>query len=306
LQGSLKVTTDSRTELWRVTSQLGIQESAYLLEVQMSAASVIERAQLRPGVAPNEGVGVQRPRQLHTAEKVKLQRTSDNLTEPQFLAALGRMTQFVVHDFRHHLCAVYANAEFMCSKGNNLADREELFDEMKAAMVYMTEQLDALLFLSRTGSMFHLRREPLRPIVEQAIRMVRSHSDTIQVNIISEDMPFVEGHVDGKWLRSAIFSLLLNACQAAILGPKRKEVGVALHQDLTHVGIRITDSGPGVPRSIQKILFQPFVSADRRGRMGLGLAIAECIAREHGGEVYLEESRPGRTSFVLRLPNPAL
>jgi signal transduction histidine kinase len=219
------------------------------------------------------------------------------LVGPDQSPSLGRITQFVVHDFRHHLCAVYANAEFMCSKGNNPADREELFDEMKAAIVCMTEQLDALLFLSRTGSMFNLRREPLKQIVEQATRMVRSHPDTNQVNIISEDMPFVEGHVDGKWLRSAIFNLLLNACQAARLAPKLKEVGLTLHQDLTHVGIRITDSGPGVPRSIQKILFQPFVSADRRG-YGIRLddrrvhrartMEAKCISKSRGlGEQVL-------------------
>ena len=84
-----------------------------------------------------------------------------------------------------------------------------------------------------------------------------------------------------------------------------KEVGVALHQNPTHLDIRVTDSGPGVPRSIQRSLFQPFVTANEPDDIGLGLAIAECVAREHGGEIYLEESQPGRTSFVLRLPNPA-
>ena len=272
----------------------------------MSAASVIEQAPLRPNVDPNEGVGVQHLRPLFAADKDKLQRTSDDLTESQSLAVLGRMTQFVVHDLRHHLCAVYANAEFMCSKSNNLTDREELFDEVRAAIVCMTEQLDTLLLLSRTGFMFHLRHQPLKRIVEQAAQMARSHPDSNQVNIISEDIPFVEGYVDGKWLCSAIFNLLLNACQAARLAPGMKEVGFALHQDPSHVEIRVTDSGPGVPRSIRRSLFQPFVNANRPDGMGLGLAIAECVAREHGGEIYLEESRPGRTSFVLRLPNPAV
>ena len=141
------------------------------------------------------------------------------------------MTQFLVHDLRHHLCTVYANAEFMCSKSDNLADREELFDEVRAAIGCMTEQLDILLLLARTGLIFQLRRQPLRHIVEQAAQMVRSHPDSNQVNIISEDAPVVEGCVDDKWLCSAIFNLLLNACQAARLTPGMKEVGVALHQN---------------------------------------------------------------------------
>jgi nitrogen-specific signal transduction histidine kinase len=33
--------------------------------------------------------------------------------------------------------------------------------------------------------------------------------------------------------------------------------------------------------------------------MGLGLALAQKIAQEHGGDIKLEESRPGRTVFVL-------
>ena len=269
----------------------------------MSATSVIVQALLRPDVDPNEGAGAQQPRPSFAGDKDKLQRTSDELTESRSLEVLSRLTQFLVHDLRHHLCTVYANAEFMCS--DNLADREELFDEVKAAIGCMTEQLDILLLLSRTGIIFQLRRQPLKHIVEQAAHMVRLHADSNQVNIISEDAPFVEGCVDGKWLCSAIFNLLLNACQAARLAPGMKEVRVALHQDQSHVEIRVTDSGPGVPGSIQRSLFQPFVTENEPDGMGLGLAIAECVAREHGGEIYLEESRLGRTSFVLRLPKPA-
>jgi signal transduction histidine kinase len=36
--------------------------------------------------------------------------------------------------------------------------------------------------------------------------------------------------------------------------------------------------------------------------IGLGLTIADQAAREHGGSLNLEESIPGKTAFVLRLP----
>jgi signal transduction histidine kinase len=305
-QGSLEVATNFENRYGVISNQLGSSDVGVSIGVQMSAASVIEQAPLISDVHPNGDVGEQQLRPLLAAEKDKLQQTSADLTESRSLAMLGNMAQFVVHDLRHHLCAIYANAEFMCNESNDLGDREELFGGVREAIVCMTEQLDALLLLSRTGSMFHLRRQPLKHLVERATQMVRSHPDTDQVNITIEDMPLIEGHVDGKWIHSAIFNLLLNACQAARIASGPKAVSIALHQDLCHIDIRVTDSGPGVPRSIQKSLFQPFVSADRRGGMGLGLTIAQCVARGHGGDVYLEESRPGRTSFVLRLPNPAL
>jgi signal transduction histidine kinase len=266
------------------------------MEVHMSAASVITQAPLGPDVGPNEDVDAP---PLIVIGSDKLQRATED-------PVLVKMAQFVVHDLRHHLCAIYANAEFMCSRSESAYDRENFFNEIRAAIVCMTDQLGALLLLSQNGSTFHLRRQPLKNVVERAIQMVRSHPVTDLVTITSEDIPLIEGNVDDKWLCSAVFNLLLNACQAVSLAPQPREVGIALRQDLSHVAIRVTDSGLGVPRSIQKNLFQPFVSADRRDGMGLGLKIAECVAREHGGEIYLEESRRGRTTFVLRLPNLAI
>ena len=60
---------------------------------------------------------------------------------------------------------------------------------------------------------------------------------------------------------------------------------------------------PRVPDCIRNVLFQPFVSADKVSGIGLGLAIAEQGARVHGGCLNLEQSIPGKTVFVLRLPN---
>jgi nitrogen-specific signal transduction histidine kinase len=81
-------------------------------------------------------------------------------------------------------------------------------------------------------------------------------------------------------------------------------VTVAEDQRLVH--IRVIDSGCGVPASIRQTLFQPFVSTEKINGIGLGLAIVNCIVKEHGGYVDLEESRPGRTVFGLHLSKYAL
>jgi signal transduction histidine kinase len=126
----------------------------------------------------------------------------------------------------------------------------------------------------------------------------------LKVEFIQGDMPLLEVCADSTWLCSAIFNLLLNACQAVQLTPELREVRVACHHNRHYVFICITDSGPGVPTTIQKTLFQPFVSSIHRKGTGLGLTIVKSIVREHGSEVHLEESRPGNTSFVIRLHKP--
>jgi signal transduction histidine kinase len=75
--------------------------------------------------------------------------------------------------------------------------------------------------------------------------------------------------------------------------------------DLTEVDERIyvtiLDNGPGIPPSIRKMLFDPFVTAGKPNGTGLGLTMARRIAEEHGGSVCLEESNRGRTVFTLSL-----
>jgi nitrogen-specific signal transduction histidine kinase len=48
------------------------------------------------------------------------------------------------------------------------------------------------------------------------------------------------------------------------------------------------------------------VSAGKENGVGLGLTLAQHIAQEHGGEVKLEQSAPGATTFSVILYKRAL
>jgi signal transduction histidine kinase len=70
--------------------------------------------------------------------------------------------------------------------------------------------------------------------------------------------------------------------------------------------VEIQDDGPGVPEAELERVFDPFYRADRArnldsGGVGLGLAIARSIARDHGGDITLKLRRPG-LSAIVRLP----
>jgi C4-dicarboxylate-specific signal transduction histidine kinase len=233
--------------------------------------------------------------------RAELRRTQSELIECKRMALTGSMAYSISHDLRHHLSAVYCNVEFMSDPNALQEDREELLEEVHTAIDGMTDLLDSLLLFARTGQESHLQTRSLNQVIRDAVTMIRAHPDARDVKFVIKDAPLITGRMNCKQIGSAVFNLLLNACQAEKDGLAPRTVGIALSQDHSSVRIRVEDNGPGVPECIRTTLFQPFVTAERANGIGLGLMIAERAAREHGGSIDLEESRPGRTVFVLHL-----
>jgi signal transduction histidine kinase len=66
--------------------------------------------------------------------------------------------------------------------------------------------------------------------------------------------------------------------------------------------IHVRDTGPGIPPPQLAHLFQPFSSFKGSKGTGLGLAVTQKIAREHGGDVAVESVVGQGTVFTIILP----
>ncbi|MEA2267079.1 MAG: hypothetical protein QOE27_2662, partial [Solirubrobacteraceae bacterium] len=65
--------------------------------------------------------------------------------------------------------------------------------------------------------------------------------------------------------------------------------------------LSVLDRGPGIPPGAADRIFEPFFTADGVQGSGLGLAIARELAERMRARLDVE-SRPGATTFALRLP----
>jgi signal transduction histidine kinase len=100
-------------------------------------------------------------------------------------------------------------------------------------------------------------------------------------------------------LNQAWSNLVENAMDAV---PTGGEVTICASAQDGVVVVEITDNGPGIPADIQSRIFDPFFTTKPVGQgAGLGLDIVRRVARNYGGDVEFT-SRPGRTSFRVRLP----
>jgi signal transduction histidine kinase len=228
-------------------------------------------------------------------------RVQSQLIETERMSAIGRMACSISHDMRHSLTAIYANAEFLERDDICACARADLLLEIQEAVLAMTERIESLLEFGSNGQKSPLVRERVSLVVEKAVAAIKFHPDGRNVSITVGKFPPTEADIDVRNLESAIYNLLLNACQAAARSTQVPEVKVDLTEVEERIYLTILDNGPGIPASVRRTLFDPFVTAEKPNGTGLGLTLARRIAEEHGGSVCLEESNPERTVFTLSL-----
>jgi two-component system nitrogen regulation sensor histidine kinase GlnL len=127
-----------------------------------------------------------------------------------------------------------------------------------------------------------------------AVRLARDYDPSL---------PDVSGDPDR--LTQALWNLVRNAIEAGAATVTLRtriehglRIGEALHPRVLRLDI--ADDGRGVPDDLSERIFLPLVSGRAEGS-GLGLALAQQVAREHRGSLAYR-SRPGHTVFTLLLP----
>jgi hypothetical protein len=110
---------------------------------------------------------------------------------------------------------------------------------------------------------------------------------------------------DENQIRQALLNLVRNA-KEAMTGGGRLRVAVAPRAP-GRVSISVADTRRGIPAEHLGKIFDAFFSTKEKGT-GLGLALVQQIAAEHGGRIEVSSPPDGGTTFVLTLnalPRPA-
>jgi signal transduction histidine kinase len=119
----------------------------------------------------------------------------------------------------------------------------------------------------------------------------------------AELQPQLRVEADRALLHTAMFNLINNAIK---YNEPDGSISIRLNTVENKTVFTISNTGPGIPQADQPRIFDRFFRVDRVKSpgvdgMGLGLSLAREIARAHGGELALKESRPGWTCFALTL-----
>lgn len=223
------------------------------------------------------------------------------LIRSERLATVGKMAAQVTHEVRNPLASIGLYAELLGDEISDAPEARRLITSISSEVDRLTEITETYLRFARLPQP-RLEREDLSALVASVAEFARAELAQSDISL-DLDLPSepVEVSADENQLRQALLNLVRNAREAMTSGG-RLRVGVQLRQDRTAV-ISVTDSGAGIAAEHLPKIFDPFFSTKTKGT-GLGLALVQQIAVEHGGRAEVESNGaevPG-TTFRLVLP----
>lgn len=172
----------------------------------------------------------------------------------------------------------------------------------------LTELIDDLLDLEKfeSGRMeFRLQRQPLAPLVAQALEANAPYAQALGVSLrLMGPVPAAEVRVDGGRLLQVMSNLLSNAAKFSPPGGV-VEIRVSLRDGCARTAV--TDHGRGIPEAFRPRVFEKFSQADAsdsraRGGTGLGLAISKAFLEGMGGSIGFDKDAGAGTTFYFDLP----
>ncbi len=229
------------------------------------------------------------------ARERELRAQGEALVRSERLAAIGRIAAQITHEIRNPLSSISLNAEEL---GERAPEARDLCDAIVREVDRLAGITEEYLRFARLPKP-QIQRADLNDTVRDLLEFVRPELEASGVRetvSLVPELPRVLADV--AQLRQLLLNLLRNAREAM---PSGGNLHVATRGGEGSVEVEIRDSGPGIPPERMARIFDPFFTTKARGT-GLGLAMAQEIAQEHGGQLLCESAVGEGTTFTLRLP----
>jgi signal transduction histidine kinase/CheY-like chemotaxis protein/HAMP domain-containing protein len=307
LQSQSRELTVQQDELKRTNSALEkqaleLEEKARLLEEQNTKVEVKNREVEQARASLEEKAA-----QLSLISKYK----------SEFLANMS-------HELRTPLNSLLILAKLLSeNKDHNLSDKQvEYAKTIYAAGGDLLSLINEILDLSKVeagkmqveprsiafADLVDFVERQFRPVAEQKGLEFEVTVDQSAGTWITTDQQRVQQVLKNllanafKFTETGSVKLLIHAARAGISFSEP-----SLTQGEPVIGFSVIDTGIGIPRDKQRLIFEAFQQADgttsrKYGGTGLGLSISREIARLLGGEIRVESKTGAGSTFSLYLP----
>ena len=233
--------------------------------------------------------------------KAKEEAEQASLAKSQFLSRMS-------HELRTPMNAILGFSQIL-ELEIQAPEQLDSVREILHASRHLLDLINELLDLSRIeAGRLHVTLEPLNPVtlMSEAISLVRPLVEKKNLVLYNQITPDCAQKVlaDRTRLRQVLVNLLSNAAKYNNEGGSIRVECTSFDED--HLRFSVTDSGPGIAREKQSLLFQPFERLGAEDTVeegaGIGLALSKRLVELMGGTIGMHSDAGEGTTFWLDLP----
>lgn len=200
----------------------------------------------------------------------------------------------IAHELKNPLASVKGLAQLI---GRELERQEppsksvERMQVLRREVDRMQTILEEFLNFSRPLIPLNQREVELRELVDHVVDLHEGVAGERRVQLRARGR--ARAVCDPRKVEQILINLVQNALEVAPAGTAVEIEVVDARPEQVRVHVR--DQGPGLDDALRERLFEPGVTGKRDGS-GLGLTIARALARQHGGELELDDHSPAGNS----------
>lgn len=240
----------------------------------------------------------------------------ERLNEAEKMSLLGHFAGSVAHEVRNSLNFINLSIDQARAKQAAAAagagpsaeraarDAQRNLANVKGEISRLNRLVNEFLSAGRQSPP-HFERCDLLEALNHAVALVEKQAQNQDVRIhvaLPERLPGIDA--DRQQMETCFVNVLTNAIQAMPGGGDIAVTGSSVVPEgsgLEKIQLAFADTGPGIPVADRERIFAPFFSTKTTG-FGLGLAITRKIIQDHGGSIYVRETRSPGAVMLIELP----
>lgn len=235
----------------------------------------------------------------------ELQTTRKSLVERERQASMGRLAMGLMHHINNPLAGMVSNLQYVMKYAlPELSGPQAVLEELPECFGEMLESVERVLELVNNLRVVFDSTDAACVDVEGLVRTAIAKVRERATSTVGEHLQIdgsIRVNVDPVRLSTVISNVLVNAAMSR--EGSAPHVEIRAWRDGDRAVIEIKDDGTGMSPDVKQRATEPFFTTRAAsGGLGLGLAAAQGVLVEHGGELAIDSEVGAGTTVTIRLP----